>query len=775
MNNCLKKTKLIKSIILLSFFCLTALPLYSQITGEITGRVLDESNQQYLPDVSVSVISSGKVISGSLTDEEGFFKISKLPVGEYSVRFELAGYLSLITDNVIVNSGAPADLKAELKLIVTDEIEVTENRFDSQNDLSNSVKNLQYEEIRRTPGGFEDIGRVVQLLPGVSFVNDGRNDLIVRGGSSSENLYLVDNTTVPNINHFGSQGSTGGPISIIDLDFIREADFLTGGFSAKYGDKLSSVLEISLREGNREKFLTDINLSGTGFGAVLEGPLGSSKRGSWLLSARRSYLDFIFNASGFGFVPAYSSAQFKAVYDLNSENFLTVNAIANNDFVNFNNDTEEKKQDNQTLLDNDQWGYVNSYELKSLLSKKSFATFHLGRTFTNFNYSGQDSAYNEVFKNKSKEGETTLKAEYSISPGLYTQIQTGAGWRFVNFRNDILQAEDTTYYIDPETNLRYVLPAVNISDDNNTNKAFVYAQLTQYVLNKIKINLGLRYDYFGYINDKNYISPRASITYSFNSSLNFSFAYGIFYQSPSYVWLIANEENKNLKDIKAGHYIAGVEFLPGDDLRLTLEAYYKDYSDYPVSTLRPYLILANTGGNFEEQDGFGIEPLESKGTGFARGIEFFMQKALTKNFYGTLNLSYFEAKYKALDGIERRSDFDNRFLATVSGGYRFGDNWEAGAKFRFSGGRPYTPINPENGTRLTSEYNTAELPDYNRLDVRVDKRWNFKSWTLVTYIDIQNLLNKKNITEYDWNKYTKEIEANESIGILPTIGVNVMF
>lgn len=766
---------MIKKIIFLIILNSAAIPLFSQTTGEITGRVLDESNQQYLPDVSVSAIQSGKVISGSLTNEGGFFKISDLPVGEYSVRFELAGYLPLITDNVIVNSGAPSDLKAELKLIVTEEIEVTEERFKSPDDVSNSAKNLQYEEIRRTPGGFEDIGRVVQLLPGVSFVNDGRNDLIVRGGSSSENLYIVDNTSIPNINHFGSQGSTGGPISIIDLDFIREVDFLTGGFSAKYGDKLSSVLEINLREGNRDKFLTDINLSGTGFGAVLEGPLGSGKRGSWLFSARRSYLDFIFNASGFGFVPAYSSAQLKAVYDLNSKNFLTVNAIANYDYVNFNNDTEENIQDNQTLLDNDQWGYVNSYELKSLVSKNSFATFNLGRTFTSFNYTGKDSALTEVFKNKSKEGETTLKADYFINPGLFTQIQTGAGWRFINFRNDIVQDTDTTYYIDPETNQRYVLPAVNISDDNNTGKAFLYAQLTQYILKKVKLNLGLRYDYFGFINEKNYISPRASLTYSVNSMFSLSFAYGIFYQSPSYVWLIASEENRNLKNIKAGHYIAGIEFLPGADIRMTLEAYYKDYSAYPVSTLRPYLILANTGGNFEEQDGFGIEPLQSKGTGFARGIEFFMQKALTDNFYGTLNLSFFEAKYKALDGIERRSDFDNRFLATISGGYRFGDNWEAGAKFRFSGGRPYTPINPENGTRLTSEYNTAELPDYSRLDVRLDKRWNFKSWTLVTYIDIQNLFNKKNVTEYDWNKYKKEIEANESIGILPTIGVNIMF
>ena len=765
---------MIKNLLFLTLIFTPSL-IFSQVTGEITGRVIDKGNQQPLSEASVSVISKNKVISGAQSDEKGFFTITDVNVGEYTLRFSLIGYSPLLLDNVVVSSGEPADVLAELKVISTEEIEVTEERFVSPSDISNSIKNLQYEEIRRSPGGFEDIGRVVQTLPGVSFVNDGRNDLIVRGGSPSENLYLVDNASVPNINHFGSQGATGGPVSIIDLDFIREVDFLTGGFPAKYGDKLSSVLAIKLREGSRDKFLTDINLSATGFGAILEGPLGNKKKGSWLLSARRSYLDFIFNASGFGFVPAYSSAQFKAVYEFNGKNILTVNAIGNNDFVNFNNDTEEKMQDNQAILDNDQWGYVNTYELKSLLSKKSFALFNLGRTYTNFNYSGKDSAFTEVFKNESSEGETTLKGEYIISPNLYTQIQTGAGWRFVDFENDIYQDTDTTYYIDPLTNQRYILPAVDISDDNNTGKAFAFAQITQTLFGKLKLNLGLRYDYFGFINNKNYISPRASLSFPVTKVLNLSFAYGIFYQSPSYVWLIANESNRNLNDIKAEHYVAGAEYFFANDFRMTIEAYYKNYSDYPVSTLRPYLILANSGGDFEQQDGFGIEPLVSAGTGYSRGIELFIQKALTANFYGTINLSLFEAKYKALDGIERNSDFDNRYLFTLTGGYRFGESWEIGSKFRMAGGRPYTPINPADGTRLVSQYNSTRLPDYSRLDVRVDKRWNFKSWTLITYIDIQNILNKKNITQYEWNKYEKKIEANESIGILPTIGVNVMF
>lgn len=764
-----------KKILLILYLFNIPFELTAQSPGEINGKVLDASNQQPLSDVSVTVIQKDKVITGASTDESGKFFINDIGTGEYSIRFVLSGYKSLVKDNIIVNSGMPTEILAEMNIIATEEIEVYEERFTQPVDISNSAKNLQYEELRRAPGGFEDIGRVVQNLPGVSFVNDGRNDLLVRGGGPSENLFIVDNTFVPNINHFGSQGTTGGPISIINLEFVREADFITGGFPAKYGDKLSSVLEIKQREGRRDGFHSDLNLSGTGFGAVLEGPLGNTKNGSWLFSARRSYLDFIFNASGFGFVPAYSSAQLKVVYDIGKSNTITVNAIGNNDYVNFNNDTEEKKQDNQTILDNDQWGYVNSYELKSLLSKKSYSLINLGRTFTKFNYSGQDSSYNEVFRNNSKEGETTLKGDYVISPSAGMQIQTGAGWKFVNFENNILQDTDTTYYVDQETGSRYIIPAAEIETNTHTDKAFAYVQFSNLLFDKLKLNLGLRYDYFDYINNKNYVSPRASVKYSFTNKFNLSFAYGIYYQSPSYIWLAGNETNRNLKDIKADHYIAGMEYLFSGDFRVTLEAYYKNYDYYPASTVRPFVILSNEGGNFEEQGGFGIEPLVSAGTGFTRGIELFMQKALTSNFYGTLNLSLFEAKYKALDGIERISNFDNKYIFTLTGGYRFGGSWEAGMKIRLAGGRPYTPINPANGTMLVSEYNTARLPAYRRIDVRVDKRWNFKSWTLVTYIDIQNLFNKKNITDYNWNKYTMEIESNESIGILPTVGVNVMF
>jgi hypothetical protein len=743
--------------------------LFPQIKGDITGRVTDNFSKQPIQDVIVRIIELDLKTG---TDEDGFFRFSGIEPGMYKLEFSSLGYVPVLKSDIIVRTGSPVNVLAELEIVQTEEIIVQSERFIKPVDLSTSYKNLTNEEIRRSPGGFEDIGRVVQTLPGVSFINDGRNDLIVRGGAPAENLFVVDNAFVPNINHFGSQGATGGPTSIIDLNFINEINFITGGFSARYGDKLSSVLEIKLREGNRNKFSGNINLSATGFGAILEGPIGSKKRGSWLFSARRSYLDFVFNAVGFGFIPEYTSLQFKGVYEISNNNIFTVNFIGNNDKVRFNNDTEENRQNNEDILSNNQWGYVNSYELRSVFSSKSYFLFTLSRNYTNYEYSGRDAEFVETFKNLSEEGETHLKTEFFWLPEKTTQISAGIGGVLINFTNEIMSAEDTLFFGDPE---RIIIPAVNINSDNNTYKLFSYVQLSQRLFEKFKLNLGLRYDYFDFIEEKNYLSPRVSLSYSLFDNFNINASYGIFYQSPSYIWLISNQQNTQLTDIRADHYIAGIEYIPVSDLRASVEVYYKDYSNYPASTLRPYFILANNGAEYQKPENFGLEPLLSQGVGYTRGIEFFFQKYLTNDFYGNLNLSLFEAKYTSLDGIERSGDYNNRFLFIASGGYMLGKGWEISSKFRWFGGRPYTPINPVTGIQNVEEYNSARYPDYYSLDLRVDKRWNFKKWSLITYIDIQNITGRKNITGYKWNEYENVVEANESIGVFPTIGINATF
>lgn len=330
------------------------------------------------------------------------------------------------------------------------------------------------------------------------------------------------------------------------------------------------------------------------------------------------------------------------------------------------------------------------------------------------------------------------------------------------------------YYIYLNTGNNIVLPAVRILDNTRTYKAFAYAEVVQNLMNRVKLTAGIRYDYFDLINKKSYISPRTSIAVTISPKLSVNLAYGIFYQSPSYLWIVGTPGNKNLRDIRADHYIAGIEYLLDESTRLTIEGYYKDYKYYPVSVNRPYLILANNSG-FEDKNTFGLEELSSSGTGNAKGFEIFLQKALTKNFYGTVSFSYSDVKYKAYDGVERRSDWDNRYVLNINGGYKIGKTWEVSAKFRIAGGRPYTPIDPSDGSINYNNYNSELLPVYHRLDVRAEKKFIFTHWVLTTYVDIQNIYNKQNVFRYEWNSFKREIETSKNLGILPTIGISAEF
>lgn len=759
--------------ILLTVFTLFASMLisFSQQKGNLTGIVIDKVTQTFLKDINVKIMVTDFT---SKTKEDGSFRITGIPVGTYQVEFTSASFQKYVQSDVVVTTGIERELIIELQGVSTEEVVIEDSRFQKPNDVTTSYKSLTFEEIRRFPGGLEDIGRVIQSLPGVSLSEGGRNDLIVRGGSPAENLFVVDGFEVFNINHFGSQGASGGPVGILNLDFVRNVNFLTGGFGVKYGDKLSSVVEIEQRAGNSEKFFGKINLSGLGFGANFEGPISKKNKSSWLVSARRSYLDLIFNAAGFSFVPEYTDFQLKADYRLNDKNSIEFNSFGALDKVIFNNDTEENKQNNLNILKNNQNSYSTGILWKTLINKNSFLVSSVARNYSNYSFSKRDSNFAEVFRNDSKESDVQLKLDYNSRLSSSTFISLGGAGKRIKLNYDIDKKADTLYYIDPNTGNNLIIPAVTILKNINTYKAFAYAEIVQNFMKRLKFTAGLRYDFFELINKKNYISPRTSLAITITPVFSVNLAYGIFYQSPSSIWIVGSESNKDLRDIRADHYIAGIEYLLDESTRLTIEGYYKDYRYYPVSVSRPYQILANNSG-FETQNSFGLEALLSEGTGNAKGFEIFLQKALSKNFYGTVSFSYSDVKYKAYDGIERRSDWDNRYVLNINGGYKVGKTWEFSAKFRLGGGRPYTPIDPTDGSINYDLYNTEILPVYHRLDVRAEKKFIFKAWTLTTYIDIQNIYNRQQVNKYEWDSFKREIKTDKNLGILPTIGISAEF
>jgi len=736
--------------------------------GTIIGIVEDEVTKESIPGVNILVVGTNY---GAATNLEGKFKITGLEIGSYQIKVSAIGYNTLQKSDIIVNSARPTTVLIHLtqSFIEIEGVSVKAGYFEMDPSEIGSIANLNYEEIRRTPGGFEDVVRALSVLPGVAQASAGRNDLVVRGGAPSENLYVVDGFIVPNINHFGNQGATGGPISYINLDFVREASFSTGGFSSLYGDKLSSVLSISLREGRNDKFGGKGTISASQFGLNLEGPLG--QKGNFIFSARRSYLDFIFNAAGFNFVPEYYDVLSKLTFNLDSNNKFSYLFIGAFDKVKFNNNNSEDIYENSRILGSDQNSYITGLSYRHLFMN-GFFNISISRNFTDYNSSQRDTLLNPIFLNLSHEGENELKGDLVYKLSHNSEINFGSSLKLIKFSTDIkLQSYFTSF--GEKLNITAISAAKNYS------KIGLYLQYSSSLFNRIRLNLGARSDYFSGINTKMYLSPRFSLIYMLSDEAQINFSAGIYHQSPSYIWLVADETNKNLKAVQVNQFILGYERNLNDDLRLKVEGFLKDYKNYPTSTLRPYLVLANTGAGFGGGDdnfaSFGLETLISKGTGKVHGVEFSLQKKSSDTpYYGVLSLTWSESFFTALDGIKRPGSYDQRWIINFTSGYIFNKKWEASIKFRFATGNPYTIFNTD-GSQSVENYNSNRLGSLHSLDIRVDRRWDFDGWSLITYLDIQNIYNRKNTNTIRWDYRKGEIDNQSSIGILPSIGISLEF
>ena len=768
-ENYWEKMKNIKITLVLSLVIFLSSFLFAQNeNGKIVGKIIDAVSKKPLIGANIVVVGTNRGASSNINGE---FEIDNLPPDSYQLKASIIGFETSIKTDVIVSAARPAQVEFELseQTIKLQEVTVKAGYFSSDPTEVNSVRNFSYEEIRRAPGGFEDVVRALSVLPGVAQADAGRNDLIVRGGAPSENLYLIDGITVPNINHFGTQGATGGPLSFVNLDFVNRTSFSTGGFSTQYGDKLSSVLSINLRKGRTDKLGGKATISATQFGLNLEGPI--SDNSSFIFSARRSYLDFIFKAAGFGFVPEYYDLLSKADFKLSENQSLSFLFIGAFDHVRFFNNTADQRYNNSRVLGSNQNQYVTGLTYKNLFNNGFFKLI-LSRNFVDYNTSQKDSLLNPIFQDASIEAENTLRSDFVYKFSPTSEINLGADYKLIKFKADILFPEFRTTFGDS-------LPGVNLNTSKYYSKFAYYTNYNKSWFNRLNTNFGVRFDYFSAISKKFYISPRFSTSYKIDELNKLSFSSGVYYQSPSYIWLAGAKSNLNLSDIKANQYILGFNHQLRYDLILKVEAFLKQYNDYPTSTVRPYLVLANTGAGFNGSSDnfatFGLEPLVSSGKGLARGIELSAQKKLSDlPFYGILSITYSKTDFTALDGIENLGKYDQTWIINLSGGYKFNKYWEGSMKFRYSTGEPYTPFN-SNGTQSVAYYNSARLPANHSLDVRVDKRWFFSNWTLITYVDIQNIYNRKNISGVRWAPRTHSIDKSSSIGFLPSIGVSAEF
>ena len=730
------------------FFSLFSWTIVAQ-TGVIKGKITDKFNNQ--PIGFANVLVEGTTL-GATTEDDGTFEITGIPPGIYDVTASFLGYNSKTEFEVQVITARPMvlDFALEESSAQLQEVVVKAEPFKKPQESPVSLRTIGITEINRNPGSNRDISKVIQSLPGVTSTVSFRNDLIIRGGSPNENRFFLDEVEVPNINHFVTQGASGGPVGLLNVNFIKEVDFYSGAFPANRGNALSSVFNFSQRDGRDDKIGSILTLGATDFGVILEGPL--SDKTTFLFSARRSYLQFLFKTIGLPFLPTYNDFQFKVKYKPNEKSELTLIGLGALDEFSLNleaNETETQRFLLEQLPVTPQWNYTNGLVYKTF-DDQGYWTFVVSRNMLNneaFKYLDNDDSDESKLRlrYKSQEIENKLRIERTSRINDY-RINFGVAYEFVKYNNSTFNRIFTGS--GPQT--------INFSSDINFHKYGIFGQISRKYLNdRLGMSLGARMDANSYSKDMaspiDQFSPRFSLSYNFSDRFSFNFNTGMFYQLPPYTLMgyqqdgeLINKQN-GIRYIRNSQLVAGIEWNTPTSSRITVEGYYKNYSRYPF-LLRDSLNLANLGGDFGV---LGNEPGVSTSGGETYGIEVLFQQRLYKGFYGimayTLGWSKFEDKNNSLVP----SSWDSRHIVSLTIGKKLKRDWEIGFNWRYQSGLPFTPFAANSDLVLNWQANGGGRRDFNRLnterlggigtlDFRVDKNWYFKNWTLNLYFDVEN-------------------------------------
>jgi len=774
--------------------------------GTIQGRVFDPITNESLGFANVIIQGT---TTGAQSDIDGKYKIENLEPGLYNLEVSYLGFKTATVFEVEVNNARVAniDIAMEPSAEKLKTVEIVADPFSKSAEAPLSLRSIGVDEIKRNPGGSRDISKVVQSLPGVASTPTFRNDILIRGGAPSENRFYIDGIEVPTINHFATQGSSGGPVGMINVDFVREVNFYSGAFPTNIGgNALSSVFDFRFKDGNPDRLNTSFTIGSSDVGLTFDGPLGD--KANFIFSARRSYLQFLFEALELPFLPTYNDFQFKLKYNINSKSTLTILGIGAIDQFKLNlaaNETEEQQYLLNVLPVNEQWNYTNGFKF-TRFHKSSYTNFIFSRNMLNNTakkYVNNDDSNeaNLLLDYISREAENKFRIE-NVARINEWKLTTGVSYELAKYTNSTFN----------KISVGDSLITINYNSELNLNKYGAFAQASKaFFNNKLNASFGLRIDGSDFndamTNPFNQVSPRLSLSYKLAKDVNLNFNTGVYHQLPTYTTLGYQENNvfvnanNNVKFINNAHIVGGLEYLGLNNAKVSLEGFYKLYNNYPFS-IKDSLSLANVGGDFGV---IGDEAVSSIGKGQTYGLELLFQQKLYKGFYGlasyTLSFSEFEDK----NGDLTPSTWDTRHIVNLTAGKKFKKNWELGVKWRYNTGSPYTPYDLATSALIPVwDVNNRGVLDYDRLnteritaahqmDIRVDKKWFFNKWNLNLYLDIENLysqaptLQPDLVVERDENNIlivdpndpsryqTKFLENGGAGTVLPSIGLIVEF
>ena len=791
-----------RKVISLSLLLLVNISIYAQ-TGTVKGRVFNMKTNEPLEFATIRIQGT---VNGTTTDLEGNYVIESNP-GFYRLEVSYVGFETTLSPEIHIqgNQTVFIDVAVPESSTLIDEVVVRPTMNLKKIESPVSFLTLGVRDIEKGAGVNRDVSKALQSLPGVGATDPNRNDLIVRGGGPSENVFYLDGIEIPIINHFATQGASGGVVGIINPDFVREVNFYTGAFPANRPNALSSVMDIRQKDGSRDRIHTQLGIGASDAAFTMDGPIGD--KSTFIVSARQSYLQLLFKFIGLPFLPTYNDFQVKYKYQIDPKNELSIIGLGAIDNMTLNIDLQEDGTESQRYLlyylpVYQQWNYTIGAVYKHF-STNYFDTWVLSRNMLrnkNFKYPDNDESQPKISDYRSDEAENKLRFERSY-PDLPVKLLFGAGVTYSLYENE------TNRKIFSNGSLNDLM--YNTELDLWSYQAFIQASDT-YLNNRLALSLGLNTIGNNFNNNMknplNQISPRFSASYRLTDKWDLNANVGRYAMRPAYTTLgykdasgLFVNKNENLKHIISNQAIAGFAYEPNVKLRFNLEGFYKLYNNYPLS-VTDGMSIAGKGTDYGQ---VGDEEIVSTGKGRAYGVEFSGKITDYKNFTGTLTYTLFKSEFTGEDGVYRPSSWDTRNMVNLLGSYNLPKNWNIAMRWRFVGGAPYSPIDMELSTNKDAwsvnnrpyidyeNYNSLRLKNSHQLDLRIDKEVYYNKLMLNFYLDVQNVYNFQSenspiYTNKDVNGMVMEDPSDPekqllrqldsfSGTVLPAIGVMIKF
>ena len=766
--------------------------LFSQIDGSINGYIYDSKSQ--LPLLGANVIIEGTE-KGTISDENGFFEITNVSPKSYNLSVSYVGYQSKKIFNIIIKSKGNQTL--EILLVESseelEEIILYESPFKKSAETPLSVNTFSRVEIESYPGADNDVTKVVQSMPGLSpSVGGFRNDIIIRGGAPNETVYYLDEIEIPNINHFSTQGSAGGPQGMINISFIDEVTLSTSAFGVEYDNPLSGVLQFNQKNGNPKEISGNFRFGASDSAITIEGPFSKSEdnKTTFIFSARKSYLQFLFELIGLPIRPDYWDFQWKVnhkIDDYNSINFIGLGAIddfsveAPDDF----DFTQQSFLEQVPIIQQNSTttgiSWIRKFKEKKGQFILALSTNKLKNIFSR--YVDNENLNGLYFRNDSHEWETKLRLK-TVNYVNDWKISWGGNIQYSDYFNNTSDLYNQAEYITKFNFYKYGL-------FGNISKSFFE--------NKLDVSIGIRSDEDTFSSGSkltNNLSPRLSTSLSISKDrrLKWNSSLGTYYKIPVYTVLgfknsLGEFANQDAQYTKSNHFVTGFDYALGNASKISVEGFLKKYDQFPISVVDG-VSLANKGADFEV---LGNENIITEGKGKTRGLEFLFQQKLTNNFYGIFSYTFFKSEFTDLNGNYLPSVWNSKHLSSFSGGYKLKKNWEISSRWRFSGKTPYVPYdldaslaNYPNMILDYSELGNVKLGNFSQVDIRFDKKWNKENISINFFIEILNLLAQKipSPSEYGLERDTTgniitpfnlvEIDVNRE-SMIPSFGFSIDF